>query len=171
MTSNTDQIEKQVLLRAPLERVWRAISDAKQFGSWFGVEFEGPFIAATRIIGKIVPTTVDPEVAARQKPNAGLAFEFSIDRIEPMRYFSFRWHPHAVDPAVDYSMEPTTLVAFELEEVSGGTLLTITESGFDRIPLARRATAFARNTEGWDAQATLIEKYLARAASGGADQR
>jgi uncharacterized protein YndB with AHSA1/START domain len=164
MASGTDRIEKKVLLRAPVERVWRAISDAKQFGSWFGVKFDGPFAAGKSLIGRIVPTTVDPEVAKMQEAYAGTRFEFSIDRIEPMRYFSFRWHPYAVDPAVDYSKEPTTLVAFELEEVADGTRLTITESGFDRIPLERRAIAFARNEQGWTAQAALIEKYLASAA-------
>jgi uncharacterized protein YndB with AHSA1/START domain len=81
MASNTDRIEKKVLLRAPLGRVWRAVSDAKEFGSWFGVEFDGPFVPATRLTGRLVPTTVDPEVAARQKARAGLVFEFLIDRI------------------------------------------------------------------------------------------
>jgi uncharacterized protein YndB with AHSA1/START domain len=164
MATDTERIEKKVLLRAPRERVWRAISDSKQFGSWFGVEFKGPFVAGTRMTGKIVPTTVDAEVARSQKPYEGIVFEFSVDRIEPMRLFSFRWHPGAMDAAIDYSKEPTTLVVFELEEVSGGTMLTVTESGFDRIPLERRAKAFASNEQGWTAQMTLIEKYLALAA-------
>lgn len=164
MSTNTDRIEKKVLLRAPRERVWRAVSDAKEFGSWFGVAFDGPFVAGTPITGKIVPTTVDAEVAMSQKPYTGVAFEFSVDRVEPMRLFSFRWHPYAVDPGVDYSKEPTTLVQFELEEVAGGTMLTVTESGFDRIPLERRAKAFAANEGGWSAQMKLIEKYLALAA-------
>ncbi len=164
MSTNTDRIEKKVLLRAPLERVWRAISDSKQFGSWFGVEFDGPFVAGTPIVGKLVPTTVDQEVAERQKPYTGFRFEFAVDRIEPMRLFSFRWHPYALERDVDYSKEPTTLVAFELEEASGGTLLTVTESGFDRIPLERRAKAFAANEGGWTAQVKMIEKYLALAA-------
>jgi uncharacterized protein YndB with AHSA1/START domain len=162
--TDTDRIEKKVLLRASRERVWRAISDSKQFGNWFGVEFKGPFVAGTRMIGKIVPTTVDAEVARSQKPYEGIVFEFSIERIEPMRLFSFRWHPGGVDPAIDYSKEPTTLVAFELEEVSGGTMLTVTESGFDRITLERRPKVFASNEQGWTAQMTLIEKYLALAA-------
>lgn len=164
MATNTDRIEKQVLLRAPRERVWRAISDSRQFGSWFGVEFDGPFVAGARMTGRIVPTSVDTEVARSQKPYEGSAFEFSIDRIEPMRLFSFRWHPFAVEPGVDYSKEPTTLVVFELEEMSGGVMLTITESGFDRIPLERRAKAFASNDQGWAAQAKLVEKFLALAA-------
>ena len=161
MITSTDRIEKNILLRAPRDRVWRAICDAKQFGSWFGVEFDGPFVAGARVAGRIVPTTVDAEAAKAQEPYTGMAFEFSVDRIEPMRWFSFRWHPFTVDSGVDYSNEPTTLVVFELEEVADGTNLVITESGFDRIPLERRAKAFASNEQGWTAQAKLIEKYLA----------
>jgi uncharacterized protein YndB with AHSA1/START domain len=163
MASNTDRIEKGVLLRAPLKRVWRAISDSRQFGSWFGVAFDGPFVAGVPMTGRIVPTMADAEVANSQKPYAGTPFEIFVDRIEPQRLFSFRWHPYAVDAAVDYSQEPTTLVVFELEEAAGGTMLTITESGFDQIPLERRAKAFASNEQGWAAQAKLIEKYLALA--------
>jgi len=164
MASNTDRIEKKVLLRAPRERVWRAISDSRQFGSWFGVEFDGPFVAGKPIVGKIVPTTVDPEVAKRQEPHRGLVFEFAVDRVEPMRLFSFRWHPDAVEPGVDYSKEPGTLVVFELQDASGGIMLTVTESGFDRIPVERRTKAFSDNEGGWTAQMKLIEKYLALAA-------
>jgi len=164
MTTVTDRIEKQVLLRAPRERVWRAISEPKQFGHWFGIEFDGDFAPGTRITGRITPTQVDPEVARMQEPFTGLAFDFFVERIEPMSLFSFRWHPHAVDRTVDYSNEPTTLVVFELEDAPGGTLLTITESGFDRIPLARRAEAFTANEGGWAHQLRLIEKYLAQAA-------
>jgi uncharacterized protein YndB with AHSA1/START domain len=159
-----DRIEKKVLLRAPLERVWRAVSDAGQFGAWFGVAFDGPFVAGARLTGRIVPTKADEEVAKLQKPYEGATFEIYVDRIEAERLFSFRWHPFAIDPTFDYSKEPTTLVVFELEEAAGGTLLTITESGFDRIPLARRAQAFTSNEGGWAHQARLIEKYLANAA-------
>jgi uncharacterized protein YndB with AHSA1/START domain len=164
MGSNTDRIEKKVLLRAPRERVWRAISDSKEFGTWFGVQFDGPFATDKRMIGKIVPTKVDPEVAKLQEPHTGMKFEFAVDRIEPQKLFSFRWHPYAVDSGVDYSKEPSTLVVFELQEVVGGTLLTLTESGFDRIPIERRAKAFAANEGGWTHQMKLIEKYLALAA-------
>lgn len=164
MSSNTDRIEKKVLLRAPRQRVWRAISDAKEFGTWFGVRFDGPFAADRPMIGKIVPTAVDPEVAKLQEPHKGMAFEFAVDRIEPQKLFSFRWHPYAVDSSVDYTNEPSTLVVFELQEVAGGTLLTLTESGFDRIPIERRAKAFAANEGGWTHQLKLIEKYLALAA-------
>ncbi len=165
MSNSTDRIEKTALLRAPRERVWRAISDAKQFGSWFGVEFDGPFVAGKPLKGRIVPTSVDAEVAKSQEAYRGRAFDFTIDRIEPMRLFSFRWHPFALDPNVDYSKEPTTLVELVLEEVPEGTKLIITESGFDKVPLERRAKAFEMNDQGWLAQAKLLEKYLANASA------
>ena len=157
-----DAIEKQVMLRAPLARVWSAITDSKQFGSWFGVKFDVPFKAGERIIGKIAPTTVDPGVAEMQKPYEGMTFDITIDRIEPQKLFSFRWHPGAIDPKIDYSKEPTTLVVFKLQEVAGGVMLTITESGFNGVPLSRRAEAFKMNEGGWSAQTMLIEKYLAK---------
>ena len=166
MGTDTDRIEKSVVLRAPRERVWRAISDSKQFGSWFGVQFEGPFVAGKSIVGKLVGTTVDAEVARRQEQYKGQRFEFTVDRVEPMRLFSFRWHPFAMDSGVDYSKETPTLVAFVLEEVQGGTRLTVTESGFDQIPIERRAKAFAANEGGWAAQMKLVEKYLAMPAKG-----
>jgi uncharacterized protein YndB with AHSA1/START domain len=159
--STTDRIEKKIVLRAPRERVWNAISDAKQFGTWFGVEFDGPFVAGAHMKGRMTPTKVDRDVAKRQEAYAGMAFDYTIDRIEPMTLFSFRWHPFAINPKVDYSKEPTTLVVFQLEEVAEGTQLTITESGFDKIPLERRAQAFASNEGGWAIQIELIEKYVA----------
>jgi uncharacterized protein YndB with AHSA1/START domain len=156
-----DRIEKQIVLRAPLDRVWRAISDAKEFGTWFGVEFDEPFVAGRTMKGKIVPTKVDPEVAKLQEPHTGKSFEWTVERIQPQKSISFRWHPFAVEKDVDYSKEPTTVVAFELEEVAGGTRLSITESGFSKIPLERRAKAFAANEGGWQHQTKLIEKYVA----------
>jgi uncharacterized protein YndB with AHSA1/START domain len=156
-----DRIEKAILLRAPLRRVWRAVSDAREFGTWFGVEFEGPFIAGQAMKGKIVPTKVDPEVAKLQEPHSGAPFDWTVESIEPERRISFRWHPFAIEKGHDYSKEPTTSVVFELKEVEGGTLLTISESGFDAIPLERRAKAFAANEGGWEHQSKLIEKYLA----------
>jgi len=164
MASNTDRIEKKRLLRAPRELVWRAISDSTQFGKWFGAEFDGPFVAGKRATGKFVPTTVDVEAAKSQKRHEGMPFEWTIDRVEPMRLFSLRWHPMAVDPGVDYSKEPTTLVVFELEEAPDGTMLTVTESGFDQIPIERRAKAFSSHEPGWTMQTTLLDKYLALAA-------
>jgi|ERR1700674_77846 len=160
----TDRIEKSILLRAPRQRIWRALTDATEFGSWFGVRFDGPFAPGACLRGVVVPTTVDADVAKAQKAYEGTPFEITVEEMEPERRFSFRWHPFAVDPGVDYSEEPTTLIVFTLEEVAGGILLTVTESGFDRIPLARRAQALKANESGWAMQVTLIEKYLARAA-------
>lgn len=159
-----DRIEKQVMLNAPLSRVWKAIADSRQFGSWFGVTFDAPFKAGERIVGKIAPTTVDPQVAEMQKPYQGMRFEITIDRIEPERLFSFRWHPAAIDPKVDYSNEPTTLVEFRLEPVGDAVRLTIVESGFDKVPPSRRAEAFKMNEGGWSAQVMLIQKYIAQAS-------
>ena len=161
MSRIPDRLEKRMVLRAPRARVWRAISDAKQFGRWFGVEFDGEFAPGARIIGRIAPTQVDPEVAKLQEPHAGFPFELHIEQIEPMTLFSFRWHPSAVEPNVDYASEPMTLVEFRLEEAAEGTLLTLVESGFDRIPLERRAKAFTSNDGGWTHQLRLIERYLA----------
>jgi uncharacterized protein YndB with AHSA1/START domain len=164
MSTTPDRIEKQVLLRAPRARVWRALTDARQFGSWFGVKLDGSFQAGAALRGTITPTTVDPEVAAQQKPYEGKSFDITVERIEPEHLFSFRWHPYAIEPGVNYAEEPTTLVEFKLTEQSGGILLTVTESGFDRIPLARRAEAFTSNQGGWAKQMELIEKYLAQNA-------
>ncbi|HUS27328.1 MAG TPA: SRPBCC family protein [Kofleriaceae bacterium] len=158
----SDRIQKVTVLKAPRERVWKAISDAKQFGSWFGVEFEGDFTPGAHVTGKMRPTTVDAAVAKMQEQYAGMKFEFWVDSIEPPNRITFRWHPFAIDPKVDYSAEPKTTIVFELADAGDGTKLTITESGFDQIPLHRRAEAFKMNQGGWDAQATLIEKFVAR---------
>jgi uncharacterized protein YndB with AHSA1/START domain len=155
---STDRIEKKVILRAPQKKVWHAISDSRAFGTWFGVEFEGPFVAGQELRGRIAMTKVDPEVAKHQEPYVGMKCDIFVERIEPERLLSFRWHPGA-DPDVDKS-SPTTLVTFELESVPEGTRLTITESGFDQLPLERRAKAFSENEGGWEAQTTLIAKYL-----------
>lgn len=163
---NTDRIEKQVVLRAPRSRVWKAITDSKEFGRWFGARVDGAFTAGATLKVVIAPTTVDPEVAAMQKPFEGTPFEIVVGRIEPERLFQFRWHPFSVEPGVDYSREPMTLVEFALEEVPEGTRLTVSESGFDRLPLARRAKAFAANEGGWSKQVELVQKYLASSAHG-----
>lgn len=159
--SVADCIEKSIWLNAPIARVWRAISDAREFGAWFGVAFEASFVEGVSLTGKIRPTTVDPEVAKMQAPHEGKPFNITVERIEPPNVFAFRWHPYAIDPALDYSDEPTTLVTFELSERDGGTFLKITESGFDRIPLHRRAEAFSANEGGWEHQTRLVSKYLA----------
>jgi uncharacterized protein YndB with AHSA1/START domain len=158
---STDRIEKEVLLRAPLERIWRAISDADEFGQWFGVRFDGPFVAGATVRGTMTPTTVDAEVADMQRPYAGQTDDWQIVAVEPMCRFAFRWRPYAVESNRDYSDEPTTLVEFTLAEAEGGVLLRIVESGFDAIPAERRATAFEANSEGWAAQTEMVRKYLA----------
>jgi uncharacterized protein YndB with AHSA1/START domain len=157
---NTDRIEKKILLRAPQERVWRALSDSTEFGIWFGMKFDRPFSPGAALRGILTPTTVDPEVGKAQKSHEGLEFDITIEQMEPQRLFSFRWHPFAIDRNVDYSGELTTLVEFELEKVADGVLLTVTESGFDQIPLARRAKAFTANEGGWSVMVTVIEKYV-----------
>jgi uncharacterized protein YndB with AHSA1/START domain len=157
---DTDRIEKRVVLHAPLDRVWRAISDAEEFGRWFGVHFDQPFVAGTSITATIAPTTVDDEVAKRQEPHAGVKSTWQIVAIEPQRRFAYRWHPFAIDPDADYESEPTTLVEFTLSETDDGVLLTITESGFDAIPAARRPASFEANSEGWAIQTDLVRRYL-----------
>jgi len=159
---STDRIEKTILLRAPLKRVWRALSDSTEFGSWFGMRFNAPFAPGATMTAVIVPTTVNQEVAKMQKPYEGIAFEIKIEQMQPERLFSFRWHPGAVEPGFDYSSEPTTLVVFTLQKVANGVQLTVTESGFDQIPLARRAKAFSANEGGWTLVIKLIEEYLAK---------
>ena len=125
------------------------------------MDFDGPFVAGRPLKGRIVPTKVDPEVAKLQEPHTGTPFEWTVESIEPEQRISFRWHPFAIEKGRDYSAEPTTLIVFELDDASGGTVLTITESGFHDIPLERRATAFAANDGGWEHQTRLLEKYLA----------
>lgn len=151
--TSTDRIEKKVLLRAPRARVWRALTDAKEFGQWFGVDLADGFTPGARVKGKI---------SSMHKGYEGLPFEITIERMEPERLFSYRWHPYAHDPKADYSSEPTTLVTFELKETGEGTMLTVVESGFDRIPLARRAEAYRMNDQGWAAQMTSIERHVAQ---------
>src|SRR5258706_1632475 len=117
---STDRIEKKILLRAPVKRVWRALSDSTEFGTWFGVKFDGPFMPGAAVRGVIAPTTVNAEVARKQKDHEGRPFEITIEKMEAKRLFCFRWHPFAVEPGVDYSAEPTTLILFALEERPDG---------------------------------------------------
>lgn len=152
-TANTDRIEKKILLRAPRTRVWRALTDTEEFGAWFGVELTGTFAPGARVSGKVLHAGYEH-----------VTFEIIIERMEPERLFSWRWHPCPVDPGADYSTEPTTLVVFELEEAADGTMLTVVESGFDRLPLARREEAYRENEKGWAWQMESIERYVRRAA-------
>lgn len=159
---DTDRIEKKALLKAPRSRAWRALTDSREFGSWFGMKLEGPFKAGETIRGEISPTTVDPEVARMQEPYAGKAVELFVDRIEPETRFALKWHPFAIEPGVDYSREPMTTITFTLEERPEGVLLAVVESGFEGIPSSRRAEAMRANDGGWAKQMELIAKYLAR---------
>lgn len=156
----TDKIEKTAILKAPLAKVWSAISDSAAFGTWFGMSIEGPFVEGRTVSGAIAKTQVDDEIAKHQEPYVGMRCDLKIERIVPLKLLAFRWHPGA-DPEVGPDA-PTTLVTFELEEVAGGTRLTITETGFEALPLERRAKAFADNQGGWEAQLGLVAKYLAR---------
>jgi uncharacterized protein YndB with AHSA1/START domain len=157
---SNDRIEKKILLHAPRKRVWRALTDSAEFGTWFGIKFDGPFTPGACVRGMVAPTTVNAEVAKAQKQIEGLPVEIVIEQMEPERVFSLRWHPFAIERGVDYSAEPTTLVMFSLEEVAEGVMLTVTESGFDQIPLARRAKAFTANEGGWSIMVKVLEEYL-----------
>ena len=160
---DTDRIQKKILLHAPLKRVWSALADSKEFGTWFGMKFNGPFVPGKLMRGTIVPTKVNADVAEAQEKYEGMPVEITIEKMEPERLFSFRWHPYAIEQDVDYSAEPTTLIEFLLEETKDGVMLTVTESGFDQIPLARRVKAFTANEQGWGIVLRLIEEYLVRA--------
>jgi len=148
---STDRIRKSIILKAPRSRVWRALTDAAEFGQWFGARLSGRFAPGQRMRGPITA----PEYAH-------LSFEVIVERMEPERLFSWRWQPGG-DPDVDPA-EPMTLVVFELEEVPEGTRLTVTESGFDRIPIARRSKAYRENDEGWRGQLENLTGYLARSS-------
>jgi uncharacterized protein YndB with AHSA1/START domain len=147
--NTTDRIEKEIVLRAPRSRVWHALADAEQFGAWFGMKLEGAFAPGASVYGQI--TRPDHEL---------MTIEIAIERMEPESLLSYRWHPYPFESGVDYSHEPTTLVEFQLEEVAGGTQLKVVESGFDRIPLARRAEAFRMNDAGWAEQLVNIARYV-----------
>jgi uncharacterized protein YndB with AHSA1/START domain len=147
--TTTDSIEKKILLHAQPSRVWRALTTAEEFGAWFEVKIHGQFAPGATVKGTI--TTPGHE---------GLVMEMKVEKMDPERLFSYRWHPYAIDPRKDYSAEPTTLVEFRLQGSAEGTLLTIVESGFDQIPLARRAEAYRMNSDGWSMQATNIERYV-----------
>lgn len=160
---STDRIEKRILLKAPLERVWRAVSDAEQFGHWFGIRFDGPFVAGATVTGTMTPTAVDDEVARTQEPYAGMRDTWEIVAVDEPRRLAFRWHPYGGEDGADNSREPTTLVEFTLAEEPDGVLLTVVESGFDALPAERRTGAFEANSGGWAIQVTLVQKYLALA--------
>jgi uncharacterized protein YndB with AHSA1/START domain len=149
---NTDRIEWRIELHAPVERVWQALSNAEELGDWFGIDLRGEVML---------------EGHALRGPITYPGFEhlncvMEIQKMEALRLLSWQWHPFAIDPSVDYSSEPSTLVTFELQRVGDGTLLSLTESGFDALPQERRETAFARNNEGWSIQMANIRKHVTR---------
>lgn len=147
--TQTDRIEKKILLHAPRSRVFRALSDAEEFGKWFRVKLAGSFTEGATIRGQITHPGYEH-----------LTMELVVERVEPERRFAYSWHPYAVDPQVDYSPEPMTRVEFTLHEAEGGTLLTIVESGFDKLPLGRRAEAFRMNDHGWIEQTANLERHV-----------
>ena len=155
MTSTTsasatpDRIEKQVTVDAPRSRVWRALTDVEQFNAWFGVRLTAPFTPGTEVTGKMAHPKYEH-----------VTMRIWIEKVEPERFFSFRWHPYAIEAGVDYTAEPTTLVSFTLEDAGAGTRLDIVEAGFDAIPESRRAKAFAMDSNGWNGQAENIRKYV-----------
>jgi uncharacterized protein YndB with AHSA1/START domain len=147
---STNRVEKHIEQKAPDSRVWTALTDYREFGEWFGVKLENPFVAGQPSLGQITFPGYEH-----------LKMELVVQKVEPERHFYYTWHPYAMDPKVDYSQEPPTLVEFTLEPITGGTLLRVSESGFDRIPSHRRLEAFRKNGEGWAQQMTRIEAYLA----------
>jgi uncharacterized protein YndB with AHSA1/START domain len=145
----SDRIEKRIELKAPVSRVWRAITDYREFGEWFRVKLEGPFVPGKVARGRITHPGYEHVV-----------WQATVQKMEPERLFSFTWHPYAIDPQVDYSQEQPTLVEFKLEPIPGGTLLVLTESGFDKIPSHRRTEAFRMNEGGWAMQMLNIERHV-----------
>ena len=146
-----DRMEKQIQIAAPVARVWQALTDFRQFGEWFLVKMDGPFVAGQPVGGQVT-----------YPGKEHVRMEIVVKAIEPQTLFSYTWHPYAIDANVDYSQEIPTLVEFRLKESEGGTLLTVIESGFDKIPSARRDEAFLRNDGGWKQQMRNIEAYVAK---------
>ena len=146
----SDRIEKRIELKAPVSRVWRGLTDHREFGEWFRVKLDGPFVPGQISTGHMTYPGYER-----------IKWEAMVQKIEPERLFSFTWHPYGIDPKVDYSKEPPTLVEFRLEKTTTGTLLVLTESGFDKVPAGRRAEAFRMNDGGWTEQMKNIEKYVA----------
>lgn len=153
MAESTDRIEKDIVIKAPRARVWRALTDGGEFGTWFGAALEAKsFAPGATVRGKITIPGYEH-----------VTLELAVERVEPERILSWRWHPYAIDPKVDYSGEPTTLVLFELRDVPEGTLLKVVESGFDAIPASRRAEAWRMNDKGWAGQLKNVERHVTRA--------
>jgi uncharacterized protein YndB with AHSA1/START domain len=149
----SDRIEKSVEIKAPVSRVWRALTDHTEFAQWFRVKLDHPFVAGAVTRGNVTSAGYEH-----------LKFEVTVTAKEPERYFAFTWHPFPIDPNEDYSKEVPTLVEFTLEPINGGTRLRVVESGFDKIPAHRRAEAFRMNEGGWAVQVKNIAAYVEHAA-------
>jgi len=149
----SDHIEKTIDLKAPVSRVWKALTDYREFGAWFRVKLEGPFVAGKPAGGQITYPGYEH-----------VRMQVIVQKIEPERLFSFTWHPYAIEPGVDYSKETPTLVEFTLEPTPSGTLLRVIESGFDKIPKHRRDEAFRMNEGGWEEQMRNIARHVRQAA-------
>jgi uncharacterized protein YndB with AHSA1/START domain len=145
----SDKVERQIELKAPASRVWRALTDHREFGQWFRVKLDGPFVAGQASRGHVTYSGYEH-----------LKWEVIVVKMEPERYFAFTWHPYAIDPKVDYSKEPSTLVEFTLQPKGERTLLVVTESGFEAIPKGRRAEALRMNEDGWGIQMKNIESHV-----------
>jgi uncharacterized protein YndB with AHSA1/START domain len=143
-------IEKEIELKASPQRVWRALADHREFGAWFRVKLDQPFVEGRASRGRLLIPGLEQ-----------LTFEINVVRIQPETIFSFNWHPYGIDPKIDYSKETPTLVEFRLQKSAIGTRLTVTESGFDRIPAHRRDEAFRMNSGGWEQQMKNIERHVA----------
>jgi uncharacterized protein YndB with AHSA1/START domain len=159
---STDRIEKTIVLRAPRERVWRALTESSEFGSWFGLRIDRPFVVGGTVPVEIQPTTVDADVARDQEPYRGVRFTLQIVRLDRPSAFAFRWHPQYPGAPEDVTQRPTTLVEFSLEETSEGTRLTVVESGFDQVPLPHRERSARGNEAGWAKQMQVIRQFLER---------
>ena len=149
MHIDQDRIEKQIELKAPLTKVWRALTDYREFSEWFGVDLKAPFVPGRTTAGQITVPGYEH-----------IRMEVEVQEMEPERLFSYTWHPYAIERDVDYSAEPPTLVEFRLEKTAGGTLLTVSESGFSKIPAARRDEAFRMNEGGWSQQIKDIQSHV-----------
>jgi uncharacterized protein YndB with AHSA1/START domain len=146
-----NSIEKSIQLKAPVSRVWRALTDYKEFGEWFRVDLDGPFLAGQATRGQMTYPGYEH-----------VKMRMDIQEIVPETLFSFKWHPYAIDPDKDYSEEELTLVTFRLDPAGEETLLTVTESGFEKVPADRRAEAFRMNEQGWTEQVENIRKHVER---------
>lgn len=148
MANSENMIERQIEIKAPVAKVWKALTDSQLFGQWFNANIQTPFV-----VGKT-------SVAMNTSKGFEMKMEFHVKEIRPQTYFSYAWTPFPMDRTFDYSKEEPTLVEFFLEETKAGTLLKVKESGFNKITASRRAEAFKMHTGGWEAQLKNIEKFL-----------